>query len=554
MTAIHNADMSLHKAVCGSFAVISICIRVMLILFCVLAFALLPDEIRETDALFLSFLLTASSADIALSCILLKNRHVRRGAMLGFVRRLAERVYRFALCSRIAETACFVMYYLSSERDPVFLLLIFADVIFAVFSIFILRWYSARRRIFGGLAAESIPGGDTNTAVPTELHTEPVKRPSGFRSFVNAIKNIIVWLVLLAAAIFAWVMIDNARDSRKYELYTEEALYSWLDETWQEKKKHSETVFSAGTGKETDYDQSTIDSCLEKYFEEIQKDSLRYSFEVETWNVYSCLEAGHITVFADFTYYPDAEFGALDTYGTAAEALAGLSERLRDGESAMWFLVPEDWTQVDIELIARELCDNDVHTAAEWESFFRYTSEIAENGLRLASIEKVYDIDEAYLKECTAEMEARLDEIAGEIRAGGISDTRQLYRAAAKAVIEAAEYDDDTRISSLTDNLSDSEKVDRSAYGAVITGRTVCTGYAYAFKALCDKLDLYCWVVSGYNGDGKHAWNRIGDGLYVDCTFCDTGYTDLYMFMDEDSLEEYEYYISANQIYPENAA
>lgn len=121
-------------------------------------------------------------------------------------------------------------------------------------------------------------------------------------------------------------------------------------------------------------------------------------------------------------------------------------------------------------------------------------------------------------------------------------------------MMRLAEYDDDTRVSTLTDNLSAEEKVNRSAYGALVTGKTVCSGYAYAYKAICDELGLYCQVISGYNGDGSHAWNKIGDGLYVDCTFCDTSGSNRYMFMDDAAMERYEYYMSANQIIMDAAA
>ena len=53
------------------------------------------------------------------------------------------------------------------------------------------------------------------------------------------------------------------------------------------------------------------------------------------------------------------------------------------------------------------------------------------------------------------------------------------------------------------------------AYGALMKGKSVCQGYAYAFKLLCDQAQIPCWIVTGYYGDEPHAWNYVWlDGAY----------------------------------------
>ena len=62
------------------------------------------------------------------------------------------------------------------------------------------------------------------------------------------------------------------------------------------------------------------------------------------------------------------------------------------------------------------------------------------------------------------------------------------------------------------------------AYGALIEGKSVCQGYAYAFKMLCDKAQIPCWIVTGYYRE-PHAWNYVWlDEEYyqVDVTWDDT--------------------------------
>lgn len=68
--------------------------------------------------------------------------------------------------------------------------------------------------------------------------------------------------------------------------------------------------------------------------------------------------------------------------------------------------------------------------------------------------------------------------------------------------------------------------------GALLKNKCVCEGFAKAFKFLCNKIGLECWVVSGKGsssiGAGPHAWNIVRiNGYYhhVDVTW-DNQYSD----------------------------
>ncbi len=66
----------------------------------------------------------------------------------------------------------------------------------------------------------------------------------------------------------------------------------------------------------------------------------------------------------------------------------------------------------------------------------------------------------------------------------------------------------------------------QTAYSSLVTGETVCAGYAKAFKLLCDEYGIPCAVVLGMSGGGGHAWNyvQLGGSWYaVDCTWGDRG-------------------------------
>lgn len=62
-----------------------------------------------------------------------------------------------------------------------------------------------------------------------------------------------------------------------------------------------------------------------------------------------------------------------------------------------------------------------------------------------------------------------------------------------------------------------------SAYGCLVDGKTVCSGYAKAFQLIMQKLGYECSYVTGDAGEA-HGWNCIyldGEGYYVDVTWDD---------------------------------
>lgn len=62
---------------------------------------------------------------------------------------------------------------------------------------------------------------------------------------------------------------------------------------------------------------------------------------------------------------------------------------------------------------------------------------------------------------------------------------------------------------SVAKNKSTKEK---SSLRGLLSGKTVCAGFASIFKEMCDRQGIKCDYVSGYtkeNDDGRHAWNVI---------------------------------------------
>ena len=85
-------------------------------------------------------------------------------------------------------------------------------------------------------------------------------------------------------------------------------------------------------------------------------------------------------------------------------------------------------------------------------------------------------------------------------------------------LVESIEYDQSISLSNIYD-----------LYGALINKKSVCEGYAKAFKYLMDSMNIPCIIVSGKatNSEGNtenHAWNyvQINNAWYaIDCTWDD---------------------------------
>lgn len=113
-------------------------------------------------------------------------------------------------------------------------------------------------------------------------------------------------------------------------------------------------------------------------------------------------------------------------------------------------------------------------------------------------------------------------------------------------LVESIEYDQ---------SISEPDIYD--IYGALINKKSVCEGYAKAFKYLMDSVDIPCVIVTGEatNSDGKtesHAWNYVklnGSWYAIDCTWDDpiligTGFLT--------NSTKYEYFLKGENEFNEN--
>lgn len=106
-----------------------------------------------------------------------------------------------------------------------------------------------------------------------------------------------------------------------------------------------------------------------------------------------------------------------------------------------------------------------------------------------------------------------------------------LYVELHDALCRFARYDEETENADLS--LTKTVYTDPyTAYGALAQNRAVSTGYAMAYKLLCDEADIPCRIVHGRLGSSDHSWNLVqlsdGNWYHVDVSLDDeegkTGY------------------------------
>ncbi len=174
---------------------------------------------------------------------------------------------------------------------------------------------------------------------------------------------------------------------------------------------------------------------------------------------------------------------------------------------------------------------------------------------QLLIISYSYSVDEITRNRISSEIDKATATLAEKISFADVYNTdEELYRAIHDAVIENAYYDYELYDGLSFGEISDEQKIEKSAYGVLVNGKSVCSGYAYAFKALCDYFELPCWVLSCSYGEDGHIVNIVllnGKTYYVDCTFDDTGYSSSeYFLFSEDDYQYNEYDFSNRNVIP----
>ena len=149
---------------------------------------------------------------------------------------------------------------------------------------------------------------------------------------------------------------------------------------------------------------------------------------------------------------------------------------------------------------------------------------------QLMLIRVAYDDDSKTQARKQKEIQEKLTEIISQIVTPGMTD-EEIELAINQYLCDTITYDEDALANAEENDfmyIDESFNDSFTAYGALINGKCVCSGYAAAFKLLSDTAGLESIVVTGIlDGGLAHAWNKIkldGDWQIVDVTNNDTDF------------------------------
>lgn len=135
-------------------------------------------------------------------------------------------------------------------------------------------------------------------------------------------------------------------------------------------------------------------------------------------------------------------------------------------------------------------------------------------------------------KEMQKAMKAKATSILKSLE-GKYSNSLDFLYQVNKYICDNVEYDWDT--------IGDGdikESTTRTAYGPLVEGKAICSGYSRAFQLLMTMSNFNCFVDGGVTPGGGHAWNivKTKDGYYmVDCTWNDDSeVSNLYLMVPEE--------------------
>lgn len=164
----------------------------------------------------------------------------------------------------------------------------------------------------------------------------------------------------------------------------------------------------------------------------------------------------------------------------------------------------------------KEASDSEYLLDAWYEAIYQNPLVLGVRGIsyneKTNSVSITYDQDRTEQLQKQKEIQEKVDTVVKEVIKEGMSDLEK-EEAINTYLCANATYDNEALENAEKNNF---KKVDEefndsfTAYGILINGKGVCSGYAGAFKLLADKAGLTNVVVTGYlQGSLPHAWNRV---------------------------------------------
>lgn len=151
--------------------------------------------------------------------------------------------------------------------------------------------------------------------------------------------------------------------------------------------------------------------------------------------------------------------------------------------------------------------------------------EISQNDKYSLLIDIKYTISAEDAEQKKKAYDSAVQKIVDEAAATGYTFDAVLH--AYDSILEKTDYDHELAKSTETGLIG------YSAYGCLVEGKTVCSGYTLAFTSIMQKLGITCGAefdanANNQESDSSHVWNycKLDDGnyYYFDLTWDDTGF------------------------------
>lgn len=317
-------------------------------------------------------------------------------------------------------------------------------------------------------------------------------------------------------------------------------------------RQEDERTFSCAYDGNIDELMNTVNSDADRLFEEDEY----FSYYVKTFTPSYSYNANTVQITCKYTYNSScvARKNIIDADGGEMQAVYKATEILQTGEQAVAFRSKIGFDDDRIQRILNTVSINSgtAYTFSDYECMY-YTKA----NRKILQLNFISNITEQKRVLLNGELYDAVSRIAKKISAQNKDENKKrLCLAIHNYICENTSYDYDIVPESVK---TDEAMIGRSAYGALIDGKSVCSGYASAFLLLYNKIigDGQCKIAAGTQGEGDdavgHAWNVVYDDdeeYYIDCTFDDRedGYVFDYFYEPSDSDNFKHHYIDENYI------
>ena len=203
---------------------------------------------------------------------------------------------------------------------------------------------------------------------------------------------------------------------------------------------------------------------------------------------------------------------------------------LNNGWDNFIFYCPYEYTTClyDVEEVAfdKELLSKINNYVHPYNSFYHMNTKVSSSGE--INIEVIYK----YTKEKENKINVKVDKVLSELKLEGLTDKKKI-ELIHNYIIKNSQYDNEA--------IDGKSKYDsNSAYGNLIEGFSVCSGYSDAMAIFLDKIGIPNLKVSSDN----HIWNLVfinNKWLHLDLTWDDTDnekYDNNYFLITKEKLLE----------------